>query len=98
MSEKPTGSGSCVDAKTLGTGLAILTIRPLQSFGLNRPEPYRNFSDYLLLGPKDRTGAPNWGCPLPFLPVRSVLSPSCPVSAGAFLVHSELLQRLISSG
>ncbi|TCA85319.1 hypothetical protein E0H65_32935 [Rhizobium leguminosarum bv. viciae] len=33
-----------------------------------------NFSDYLQLGHKDRTGAPYWGCPLPFLPVRSVLS------------------------
>jgi hypothetical protein len=33
-----------------------------------------NFCDYLQLGYKDRTGAPYWGCPLPFLPVRSVLS------------------------
>ncbi|RWX08330.1 hypothetical protein EHI45_23910 [Rhizobium leguminosarum] len=32
---------------------------------LSRPEPHRNFSGYLQLGRKDRTGAPYWGCPLP---------------------------------
>ncbi len=37
-----------------------------------------NFSDYLQLGHKDRTGAPYWGCPLPFHPVRSVLSTNAP--------------------
>ncbi|RWX15210.1 hypothetical protein EHI45_10770 [Rhizobium leguminosarum] len=84
----------------LDTGLAILTIRPLLSFGLNRPEPYRNFSDYLLLGPEDRTGAPDWGCPLPFLPVRSsVLIPKLPRFGGVpFWSKASSFSALISRG
>jgi hypothetical protein len=42
----------------------------------------RNFSGYLLLGRKDRTGAPWWGGPLPFFPVRSTFPEIAPLRRG----------------
>ncbi len=68
---------------------AVAVLRLLVGHVFSKKWSIGNFSDYLQLGHKDRTGAPYWGCPLPFLPVRSVLSTNFLVSAASLLIGGE---------